>query len=190
MHLENAPLKSAGIESLAHTNLADCYQCGKCTAGCPVSERMDMVPNRLMRLVQMEQVDTALQSAAIWECVSCQTCSARCPKKVDCAGVMDALRETALAEGKVSPAQHSVVAFQKAFLQNIRRNGRLNELELIAAFKMDVAFGGGRLGFLFKDAALGPQMSKRKKLHLMPEKAQDRAVVERIFARCTNRAEQ
>jgi heterodisulfide reductase subunit C len=53
------------IESLAHTHLADCYQCGKCTAGCPVSVRMDVTPNRLIRLVQLEQTDTALRSAAI-----------------------------------------------------------------------------------------------------------------------------
>jgi heterodisulfide reductase subunit C2 len=151
---------------------------------------MDMAPNRLIRLLQLGHTDAALHSAAIWECVSCQTCSARCPKKVDCAAVMDALRETSLAQDAVSPSARSVVAFQKAFLQNIRRNGRLNELELIRAFKMDVVLGTGRLGFLFKDAGLAPQLSKRKKLHLMPEKARDRAVVDRIFARCANRTEQ
>ena len=178
------------IEFLAHTHLADCYQCGKCTAGCPVSVHMDLAPNQLLRLVQLGQTDAALRSQAIWECVSCQSCTTRCPKEVDCAGVMDALRETSLAHGMGAPAQQPVVSFQKAFLDNIRRNGRLNELELIARFKADVLFHTGRLAFLFKDASLAPQLGKRKKLHLLPEKARDRKVVERIFARCSKQADQ
>lgn len=172
------------IESLAHTQLVNCYQCGKCSAGCPVSLHMDLLPNQLIRLVQLGQMEPALCSQAIWECVSCQTCSARCPKQVDCAAVMDALREISLAQGKVCAAQHSVVAFQQAFLDNIRRNGRLNELELIAQFKGVVFLRTASPVFLFKDAGLAPRLSKRKKLHLVPERARDRKVVKRIFAKC------
>lgn len=178
-----------GIESLAHTNLADCYQCGKCTAGCPVSARMDVMPNRLMRLVQLGQDDTALHSAAIWECVSCQTCSARCPKNVDCAGVMDALRETSLVQNKVAASAQTVVDFQKAFLENVRKNGRLNEVQLTADFKKKVFFRTGSFSALMKDAGLAPQLNKRKKLHLISEKAQDRKVVGRIFGRCMEQAQ-
>ncbi len=173
------------IELLAHTQLANCYQCGKCTAGCPVAARMDLAPNQLIRTAQLGQTTTALRSRAIWECVSCQTCSTRCPKEVDCAAVMDALREISLAEGMVATSEQPVVAFQQAFLDNIRRNGRLAELELIAQFKTAVFFRTGRPAFLFKDAGLAPQMGKRKKLHLLPGKARDRKVVERIFAKCS-----
>lgn len=169
-------------------NLANCYQCGKCTAGCPVSSRMELAPNQIIRIVQLGLTNTALCSQAIWECISCQTCSARCPKEVDCAGVMDVLREASLSYGMVSPAELPVASFQKAFLQNIRRNGRLNELELIARFKTDVVFHTGRLSFLFKDATLAPKLSKRKKLHFNPEKVHDRKVVDRIFARCSKQA--
>jgi len=181
--------ESYPIEALAHTQLTNCYQCGKCTAGCPAAARMDLAPNQLIRTVQLGQTATALRSRAIWECVSCQTCSTRCPKEVDCAAVMDALREISLAEGLVAPSQKPVVAFQQAFLDNIRRNGRLAELELIAQFKTAVFFRTGRPGFLFKDAGLAPQMSKRKKLHLLPGKVRDRKVVERIFAKCSNGAQ-
>ena len=179
--------ESYPIEALAHTQLTRCYQCGKCTAGCPVAVRMDVAPNQLIRTVQLGQTETALRSRAIWECVSCQTCSTRCPKEVDCAAVMDALREIALAEGMVAPSEQPVVAFQQAFLDNIRRNGRLAELELIAQFKTAVFFRTGRPAFLFKDAGLAPQMGKRKKLHLLPGKARDRKVIERIFAKCWKR---
>jgi len=170
---------------LAQTHFQDCYQCGKCTAGCPVAARMDLTPNQLIRLLQLDDSGTALRSSAIWECVSCQTCSARCPKSVDCAGVMDMLRESSLSLGEAATSQHAVIAFQKAFLDNIRRNGRLAELELIGLYKADVAWNTGRIGVLFKDAALAPQLNKRKKLHLLPGKAKDRGVVDRIFARCS-----
>jgi heterodisulfide reductase subunit C len=177
------------IEFLAHTHLENCYQCGKCTAGCPVSTRMDIAPSQLMRLVQLGEAETALRSEAIWECVSCQTCTTRCPKEVDCAAVMDALREVSLEQGMVAPSQAAVVAFQKAFLGNIRRNGRLNELELIAQFKTAVFFRSRSVAFLFKDAGLAPELGKRKKLHFIPGRAQDRKLVGRIFARCAKREE-
>lgn len=182
--------ESLQIQLPDHIDPAKCYQCGKCTAGCPVSTRMDLVPSELIRLVQLGRVEAALRSQAIWECVSCQTCSARCPKEVDCAGVMDALREASLASDMVARSRQPVVSFQKAFLANIRRNGRLNELELIGQFKADVFFHTGRLAFLFKDASLGPQLGKRKKLHVISEKVRDRAVVRRIFARCSTQSEQ
>ena len=98
---------------------------------------------------------------------------------------MDALREASLNGSQVPKSQHAIVAFQKAFLDNVRRNGRLAELELIGLYKADVVWNTGRVGVLFKDAGLAPQLNKRKKLHLRPGKAKDRAVVERIFARCS-----
>lgn len=174
------------IESLAHTHLADCYQCGKCTAGCPVAAVMDVTPNQLVRALQLGHSEKAMRSDAIWECVSCQTCSTRCPKSVDCAGIMDALRELSLRRGIASSAQKRVIAFQRAFLENIRRNGRLDEIELIAEFKLRALPHERSLRFLFKDAGLAPQLQKRRKLHLRGEKVKDRAVVRRIFERCAD----
>jgi heterodisulfide reductase subunit C len=147
---------------------------------------MDVAPNQVVRLAQLGEWEKALRSRAIWDCVGCQTCSTRCPKGVDCAGVMDALREASLARGMAATARSPVVSFQKVFLENIRRNGRLNELELIGQFKAEVVLHTGRIPFLFKDAGLAPQLGKRKKLHLIPGKARDRKVVERIFERCSN----
>lgn len=182
------------IDAFAHTRVTDCYQCGKCTAGCPMAERMDLPPNQLVRLVQLGLEKRAMESEAIWLCVACQTCSARCPKSVDCAGVMDILRELsasakasadqAARKTLVAPAQRRTVIFQKAFLQNIRRNGRLNELELVGEFKIRGFLGDLSVPLLMKDALLAPRMAGRGKLHLVGERVRDRGVVGRIFQRC------
>jgi heterodisulfide reductase subunit C len=144
---------------------------------------MDVPPTRLIRLLQLGDIDSALRAHSIWRCVSCQTCTTRCPKQVDCAAIMDALRQLAFERGVASPAERRTVLFQKAFLDNVRRHGRLNEIELIAVFKGSVFLRDRSLPFLLRDAGLAPQLQKRRKLHLVAEQARDRAVVARIFAR-------
>lgn len=176
------------VDSLAHTRIRDCYQCGKCTAGCPMAAGMDAPPSRLIRLLQLGQAEKALRAQGMWQCVSCQTCTTRCPKSVDCAGVMDALRQLSFERGVATPEQQRTVLFQKAFLSNIRRNGRLNELELIGQFKVSTFLEGRSVTFLLKDSMLAPKLIQRKKFHLVGEKARDRAVVARIFARCMDKS--
>ena len=172
------------LESIARTHFSECYQCGKCTAGCPRASVMDMGPTRLIRMVQIGEAEKAMKSQAVWQCVSCETCTTRCPKNVDCAAIMDALRAEAYRRGLTNGMQIPVMLFQKAFLDNIRRNGRLNEIELIAQFKMSGFAATRSPRMLFKDATLGPKLQARKKLHLIGEKVRDRGVVRRIFDRC------
>jgi heterodisulfide reductase subunit C len=172
------------INRRAHTTVEDCYQCGKCTAGCPVAERMDLMPNQVVRLAQVGDHDQAVQSRAIWLCVSCQTCSERCPKGVDVAGVMDAFRQLSAERDDVHPAARRTVVFQRAFLDSVRRHGRVYELELIAQFKGQAFLRDVSLPLLVKDATLAPRLIPRRKMPLRPDRARDRGVVQRIFARC------
>ncbi len=172
------------VEELAHARVHDCYQCGKCSAGCPVVERMDSLPNQLLRLLQLGRIERVAASDAIWECVSCMTCTTRCPKGVDCAGLMDAARQLSIEYGLASPAQRRTILFQQAFLDNIRRNGRLAEVELVRKFKTQGFLDDLSLPQLFKDVLLGPQLLQRGKLHLRSRRVKDRKLVGRIFARC------
>jgi hypothetical protein len=84
------------------------------------------------------------------------TCTTRCPKAVDCAGLMDALRQLSIEHGLASPAQRRTILFQQAFLDNFRRNGPLAELELVRKFKTQGFLDDLSLPQLFKDALLGP----------------------------------
>lgn len=177
-------------KELASCDVRLCYQCGKCTAGCPVAERMEIKTHALVSLALRGEFTRALHSEAIWACVSCHTCSQRCPKKVDTAGVLDALRHEAYRRGTVPKNAGSITAFYKSFAESIRLFGRSYEVGMMAGFNfyrplshsVDIA---ARLG----DAKLGLDMLTHGRLHLFPEKVHDTGVVRRIFERCLKDAQ-
>ena len=86
------------VEEISGEDLMACYHCGKCSAGCPSAGLMDILPNQVIRLVQIGLAQRAVESEAIWFCAACQTCYARCPKGVDLPRIMEALREISLQE--------------------------------------------------------------------------------------------
>jgi heterodisulfide reductase subunit C len=84
------------IEELSGQKLLACYQCGKCSAGCPAVSQMDILPNQIIRLAQLGLKQELLESRSIWVCASCYTCNVRCPKGIKIAEVMEALRQVLL----------------------------------------------------------------------------------------------
>jgi len=86
----------AKVEDLSGQNLLACYQCGKCSAGCPAVSEMDILPNQIIRYLQLGFKDELLQSKSIWICASCFTCNARCPKGINIAEVIEAIRQILL----------------------------------------------------------------------------------------------
>ena len=90
----------AKVSELSGQNLLACYQCGKCSAGCPVVSQMDILPNQIIRFSQLGLEDDLLASKAIWTCASCMTCNVRCPKGINIAEVIEALRQILLRARK------------------------------------------------------------------------------------------
>jgi len=88
------------VEELSGQKLLACYQCGKCSAGCPAVSQMDILPNQIIRFAQLGLKDELLQSKSIWVCASCLTCNSRCPKGIKIAEVMEALRLILLRKKK------------------------------------------------------------------------------------------
>ena len=84
------------VQELSGQNLLAYYQCGKCSAGCPAVSQMDILPNQIIRYAQLGFKDDLLKSKAIWICASCMTCNARCPKGINIAEVIEALRQILL----------------------------------------------------------------------------------------------
>ena len=93
-----------------------CYQCQKCSAGCPVAYAMDILPNQLLRHIQYDHRERVLSSKTIWICASCYTCSVRCPNNIDIAKIMDALRSLALRSG-AKPGEKDIPVFHSVFLE-------------------------------------------------------------------------
>ncbi len=88
------------VEELSGQNLMVCYQCGKCSAGCPAVSEMDILPNQIIRFAQLGFKDDLLNSKAIWVCASCLTCNSRCPKGINIAEVIEAIRQILLRKRK------------------------------------------------------------------------------------------
>lgn len=88
--------RTAKVVTLSEENQYSCYQCGKCSAGCPAAPFMEILPNQVIRLLQLGKVERILESNTPFACVSCFVCSARCPKGIDIAAIMEALRQVTL----------------------------------------------------------------------------------------------
>ena len=160
------------IGALSGQTIMACYQCGECTAGCPVAYTADVMPNQVIRMVQLGQ-DSVLESSMIWLCVGCETCTTRCPRSVELSKVMDALRETAVS--RKSPVREpAILTFHKTFLKSIERMGRTHEVSMLAEYKL-------RTLDLFSDIFLGIRMFLKGKLALMPKFIKGRSDVQRIL---------
>jgi len=167
------------ISKLTGSEIFRCYQCQKCSSGCPVGDEMDLLPAQVIRLVQLGYKDKILSSKTIWVCASCETCTTRCPNEIDIAMVMDSMREECLESGH-SPAFMDVIHFHKSFLSSIESFGRVHELDMIGKYKL-------KSKKYFDDMRLGFEMFRRGKIKLFPHKIKGRKEIRKIFLECGDR---
>lgn len=161
------------VAEISGVDLSVCYQCKRCTSGCPVSAMAQCPPSEVMRRLHLGAGEELLDTDIIWMCVSCETCSARCPMGIDVAAVMDALRKLARQRG-AARVEGNVPLFNRAFLKTVELFGRSYDLAMIAAYKL----GSGKL---MADTGKFPTMLKKRKIALLPPTGADRKTVRRIF---------
>jgi len=169
------------VERHAGRLVSRCYQCKKCTSGCPVGPRLDYQCHEVIRLVQLGAKEAVLGSRAIWLCASCKTCRERCPNDVDPAQVMDTLKILAVAAG-APLGRKRVKAFQKAFLSTVAAMGRSHEFGSIALYLAANPSAG------IENLGLGLKMLARGKLKLLPDGIRGKRDVKAIFRRAAQRA--
>ncbi len=161
------------VQEISGVDVSKCYQCKKCTSGCPVSSMAKCPPSEMMRRLHLGLGDELLNSDILWMCVACETCSARCPMGIDVAAVMDALRKLAVQRGSAKP-EGNMPLFNRAFLKTVQMFGRTYDIAMIAAYKL----GSGKL---LADTEKFPTMLKKRKIALLPPRGADRKTVRRIF---------
>ena len=84
--------QAAEILRISAVDVNACIKCGKCSACCPASGRMDVLPHQMAGYLRDGRVQLLKNSKTLWKCVSCFTCSERCPKSVDPAKLIEATR--------------------------------------------------------------------------------------------------
>lgn len=163
------------ISGMVGQNIDGCYQCGKCTAGCPVAYTMEPSPHEIIRLVQLGQEKDVLTSHTIWLCASCGTCTSRCPKNIDIASVMDALRILAFRKG-ITKAEKEITLFHKLFLKGVERFGRVHDLNLMGKYNL-LSLNP------FRDWRLGQKLFSKGKLRLTFPRINGLAELQKILQR-------
>jgi heterodisulfide reductase subunit C len=138
-----------------------CYQCEKCTSGCPVSMEMELVPAQIMHASQLNLKERILKANTIWLCASCETCTTRCPQSIDISKVMDALRITARRE-KWKAKVPLVPVFYTLCYWAIRYIGCIYEMGVAGFLRL-------RSGRMIKDMPLAKEFIKKGKLRLFPK---------------------
>ncbi|NOY82029.1 MAG: heterodisulfide reductase subunit C [Kiritimatiellaeota bacterium] len=167
----------AAVEKHCEQEISACYQCGKCSAGCPVFEDMAIAPNRVIRMVQLGLKEDALKNEMIWCCAGCSACTCRCPIGIDLARMMDTLRQMATHDGVPMPPDGArVFTFFQAFLDSVREFGRLSEVALMGSYNINS-------GRIMTNVVKAPWFLLKGKVGIIPHKIKRTDRLKRVFRR-------
>ncbi len=164
------------------TDVRDCYQCGNCSASCPAAFTFDLMPNQMMRMLQVGMVDKVLDSKAIQLCIQCLTCTGRCPRNIEVAGIFEDLKTIASGQGRDVP-EHAKT-FNKAFMDAVGHFGRLPELYMMGMFYLGTMNPKMAMG----DVGLAVPMFAKGKMGVVPHKAKGADEVGRIYKKAMEKA--
>ena len=111
---------------LSGENVKLCMQCATCTGMCPMAAEMDHSPRKVMHLAQFGLLDRLNESNTFWKCASCHACTVKCPRGIDIAKVMEALRQRVLRTSKnyIEPSELPA-----------ERIAELPQIAMVAAFR-------------------------------------------------------
>jgi len=163
------------LQSTTGENVMLCYQCKKCTLGCPSAYTMKMKPHELMRAIQLGLEQEIYWSGTIWICLSCETCNTRCPQGINILRVIDGLRERS-GEAKHYNPYPAIPALHQIFMALVGRLGRIYELGLALLINL-------RMLMPFKDIDMAYPMLIRGKLKPLPHKSRGAKELQKLMAR-------
>ena len=166
---------SHDLQALTGENVMLCYQCKKCTLGCPSAYAMKMKPHELMRAAQLGLAEEIYWSGTIWTCLSCETCNTRCPQDINIIRVIDGLREMSKNLDYYNPYP-VIPAMHRIFLALVKRFGKVYELGLALMINL-------RMMTPFKDIDMASPMLLKGKLKPFPHRSHGTKELRRVMAR-------
>jgi heterodisulfide reductase subunit C2 len=165
------------LQALTGENVMLCYQCKKCTLGCPSAYAMKMRPHEMMRALQLGRDEEIYWSGILWICLSCETCNTRCPQEINILRVIDGLREMSFSKGFDTYNPHPAVpALHRIFMGLVERFGRVYELGLALLINL-------RMLAPLKDVDMASPMFLKGKLKPLPHLSRGRKEVQQVMAR-------
>lgn len=91
-NLKEQVLRSSGV------NVLKCMRCGKCSGTCPSYDEMEYHPHQFVYMVEKGDIETLMKSPSIYKCLTCFACVERCPRNVEPAKVVEAVRLAAVRQ--------------------------------------------------------------------------------------------
>jgi len=91
-------LRREQILRMSGVNLRKCMKCGKCTATCPSFEEMEYHPHEFVYMVESGEIEPLLRSESLYKCLTCFACVERCPRSVEPAKLIEAVRNVVIRE--------------------------------------------------------------------------------------------
>ena len=83
-------IRSSGV------NVLKCMRCGKCTGTCPAYDEMEYHPHEFVYMVEKGEIEKLMNSPSIYKCLTCFACVERCPRGVEPAKIVEAVRLAAI----------------------------------------------------------------------------------------------
>lgn len=166
---------SRDLQALTGENVMLCYQCKKCTLGCPSAYTMRMKPHELMRAAQLGLAEEIYWSGAIWICLSCETCNTRCPQDINLIRVIDGLREMSKKLDYYNPYP-VIPAMHQIFMGLVGRFGKVYELGLALLINL-------RMLTPFKDLDMASPMLLKGKLKPLPHRSHGARELRQVMGR-------
>ncbi|MFX0196627.1 MAG: 4Fe-4S dicluster domain-containing protein [Candidatus Hodarchaeota archaeon] len=161
--LKGKELLAKVSEILGEHDPQSCYDCMKCTSGCPVTKiNPEFAPHKIVVLTRMGFADELLKKQEIWLCAQCKTCKERCPQSVDPADLIVALRNIAYT------AKIDIPNGYKLIVQKIYRKGVIREPTEVMSRDLD----------FFDREALGLPIIKLENLEKFQKEMKNAKLVE------------
>lgn len=86
------------VLSITGVNPRKCMKCGKCSGACPAYNEMEYHPHQFVQMVERGRIEELMRSKSLYRCLTCFACLERCPRSVEPARLIEAVRLMAIRQ--------------------------------------------------------------------------------------------